>query len=140
MEDLVQDLTRGNVTEVKVVLATVVTALAVYQLVLIAVNYGKLRLPFLEPRPAGQAHRASGDAIALIVVVVALMCLSYFEYDEAGLHAAAGVALIGVLALKIAVLRRWHSLGRYLPVLGLLVFTLLAVTWLSSAGDFLADR
>jgi hypothetical protein len=38
------------------------------------------------------------------------------------------------------VLRRWHRLGRYLPVLGITVFALLAVTWLSSAGDFLADR
>jgi hypothetical protein len=36
MEDLVSDVARGNVTEVKVVLASVVMALARYQLVLIA--------------------------------------------------------------------------------------------------------
>ena len=39
MEGLIDDLTRGNVTEVKVVLATVVAALAVYQLVLAAVSH-----------------------------------------------------------------------------------------------------
>ena len=140
MEDLVESLTRGNVTEVKVVLATVVMALAVYQLFLIAVGYGKLRLGVLEPRPASGAHRAGGDAIVVLVAVVATMCLSYFGFEEAGLHAAAGIALVAVLALKVAVLRRWHALGRYLPVLGMTVFALLAVTWLSSAGDFLADR
>ena len=39
----------------------VALALAVYQLALIAVAYGKLRLPFLDPPPAGRSHRAVGD-------------------------------------------------------------------------------
>ena len=68
------------------------------------------------------------------------MCLSYFGFEEAGVHAVAGIALLAVLALKIAVLRRWHGLGRYLPVLGIMVFVLLGVTWLTSAGDFLEAR
>ena len=38
MEQLVEDLTRGNVSQVKFVLTSVVAALAVYQLVLIAVG------------------------------------------------------------------------------------------------------
>jgi hypothetical protein len=57
LEDLIDSLTRGNTAEVKVVLASVVAALAVYQLVLIAVGYGKLRPPFLGPRPASTAQR-----------------------------------------------------------------------------------
>ena len=47
MEELVERLARGNVTEVKVLLTSVAAALAVYQLVLIAVGYGKLRPRFL---------------------------------------------------------------------------------------------
>lgn len=141
MEELVEKLARGNVTEVKVVLASVVLALASYQLVLIAVGYGKLRPPFLDARPASSAHRASGDAIVVMVVAVALMCVSYFGVeDDAVLHSVAGTALLVVLALKIAVLRRWHRLSGLLPVLGMSVFLLLALTWLTSAGDFLADR
>ena len=141
MEDLVERLSRGNVTEVKVVLASVVMALACYQLLLIAIGYGKLRPSFLAARPASRAHRAAGDAIAVIVAVVAVMCLSYFGYeDDSVVHVVAGSALLVVLAIKIAVLRRWHRLGRYLPVLGISVFVLLAVTWASSAGSFLADR
>ena len=62
MEDWVDALSRGNVAQVKTVLATIVIALALYQLALMAVGYGKLRLPFLKPRAVSFSHRAVGDA------------------------------------------------------------------------------
>jgi hypothetical protein len=141
VEDLFEELTRGNVAEVKVVLASIVAALAVYQVVLMAVGYGKLRPPFLSARPASSAHRAIGDAIVLVTVLVALMCLSYFGLmeDDSVLHAVSGALLLVVIAFKIAVIRWWHGLGRYLPVLGLTVLVLFAFTWATSAGDFLVN-
>ena len=141
MGDIVETVTRGNVTEVKVILASVVLALAVYQLILIAVCYGRVRPPFLSSGPAGFAHRAIGDVIAVLLVVVAIMCLSYFELeDDTAAHVVAASALLVVLALKILVIRRWHALSRLLPLLGTCVFLLLVVTWATSAGDLLADR
>ena len=138
MENLIDTLTRGNPTEVKVLLASVALGLAVYQLVLIAVGYGKLRPPFLAAAPASRTHRAVGDTIALLLVITALMCVGYFGFgDDASLHMVAAIALLAVLALKIAVIRRWHALGRFLPALGISVWLLLALTWLTSAGDFL---
>ena len=120
-------------------LASVALALAVYQLALIAVGYGKLRPPFLEARPAARTHRAVGDTIAVLLLVTAFMCVGYFGFeDDATLHVLAGVTLLAVLALKIAVVRWWHSLGRLLPGLGVSVWLLLALTWFTSAGDFLA--
>lgn len=140
MGDLAEHIARGNVTEVKVMLASVALALAVYQLVLISVAYRKLRPGFVAARPAAAAHRASGDAIAVIMVVVALMCLSYFGVeDDAALHAIAATALLAVLALKVIVIRWWHAASRLLPLLGTTVFVLLAVTWATSAGLFFAD-
>lgn len=141
MEDAIESLTRGNVAEVKVVLASVVLALAVYQLVLISVGYGKIRLRFLGARPASAAHRASGDAIVVLSVVVAVMCLSVygFEEDDEALHMFAGTGLLAALALKVAVVRRWHALGRFLPAIGITVFLLFALTWTTSAGDLLPD-
>jgi hypothetical protein len=137
---LIEELTRGNPTEVKVVLASVALALACYQLVLIAVGYGKLRPRFLQAGPAAKAHRASGDAIAVLLVVVAAMCIGLFGFeDDATLHIVAGSGVLAVLALKIAVLRRFGSLGRYLPVIGTSLFLLLVLTWATSAGGFLAD-
>lgn len=141
MEDLVESLTRGNPTEVKVVLASVVLGLAVYQLVLISIGYGRVRPPFLTARVASRAHRAVGGTIAALIVVVAVMCLAVYGWDDDGAaHAVLGAVLLGVLALKIGVVRLGGRLGRLLPLLGMTVFTLLTLTWLASAGDFLADR
>jgi hypothetical protein len=138
MGDVIEQLMRGNVAEVKVVLSSVAFALAAYQLVLAAVGYGRLRPSFLGPQPAFMTHRASGDAIAVLVVVVAVSCLSYFELeDDAAFHAVTGAALIAVLALKVVVIRRWHAASRFLPVLGVTVFILLGLTWATSAGTFL---
>ncbi|MDQ5832437.1 MAG: DUF6529 family protein [Actinomycetota bacterium] len=122
----------------KVLLASVALGLAVYQLALIAVGYGKLRPPFLAAAPASRTHRAVGDTIAVLLVITALMCVGYFGFeDDASLHMVAAIALLTVLTLKVAVIRRWHALGRFLPALGISVWLLLALTWLTSAGDFL---
>ena len=51
------------------------------------------------------------------------------------LHGAAGAALVGVLAAKVAVVRRGLGPGHRLPVFGLTVFTLLALTWATSAPE-----
>jgi Family of unknown function (DUF6529) len=61
---------RGNPTEVKVVLASVATALAIYQVVLAAIFYRRLRPAFLAAGPAAFTHRSSGDTIAVKVVVI----------------------------------------------------------------------
>ncbi|MDX8153666.1 DUF6529 family protein [Patulibacter brassicae] len=138
MEDLLQRLTNGNLTEVKVALASVVAALAVYQLVLAAVVYGRLRPAFLGSGPAALTHRASGDAIVVLVVLVGIACLSYGELeDDASIHAVAGWALAAVLVLKIVVVRWWHAAGRLLPYLGTTLFALLALTWATTARPFL---
>lgn len=141
MEDLIDALARGNVTEVKVVLASIALALALYQLGVIAIAYGRVRTSRLAPAPAGRAHRAVGDVIAALLVVTAVVCVGYYGVEgEGAVHVLAGCALLIVLALKIAVVRRATRLGGLLPALGMSVFVLLAITWLSSAGGVLADR
>jgi Family of unknown function (DUF6529) len=141
VEDLFESLTRGNVGEVKILLASIVAALAVYQLVLIAVGYGKVRLPFLGASPAALAHRSIGDAIVVLALLVGLMCVSVYGFDEGGVHTVAGAAVLVALAVKVTAVR-WGrgGLGRLLPVFGLTVFVLLMLTWATSAGDFLAER
>ena len=61
-------------------LASVVLALAVYQLILAAIGYRKL--PIIEAKPAFFTHRASGDAIAVLLVLVALTCLAVFGLED----------------------------------------------------------
>ena len=93
MEDFVVDITRGNPGSVKTVLASIVLALAVYQLLLAAIGYRKL--PIIEAKPAFFTHRASGDAIAVLIVIVALMCIAVFGFeDDYVLHIAAGIGAL----------------------------------------------
>jgi hypothetical protein len=149
LDDLVDALTFGNVPQVKSVLTTVVFALAVYQVGMMAVGYGKVRVPFLKPKAASLAHRSVGDAILPITVLVGWMCLAYFgiedgiehaaygESTRAFLHVVFGSLLLAVLVLKVVVIRWWSALDRFLPHLGLTVFGLFALTWVTSAGDYL---
>jgi hypothetical protein len=140
MEDLIEDLTRGNVAEVKLVLAAVAASLGVYQLALMAVGYGKLRLPVLSARAASASHRAIGDTILVLAVLVATACIAFFGFeDDYTLHVVAGIGVLVVLALKVAVLRWFHGLGRLLPVLGLSVFALLALTFATSVSMYFGE-
>jgi hypothetical protein len=137
VEDLIEDLTRGNVTEVKVVLASVVLALAAYQLVLAAIAYRRLRPRFLESHTASWVHRASGDTILVLTVLVATACISFYGFEEGGAHAVAGCVLLGLIALKVVAVRAGGRLSRLLPLLGVSLFAAFALTWVTSAGDFL---
>jgi Family of unknown function (DUF6529) len=138
VEDFVENITRGNPGSVKTVLASVVLALAVYQLILAAIGYRKL--PIIDARPAFFTHRASGDAIAVLIVIVALMCVAVFGFeDDYVLHTVAGAGAVTVLAVKVAVVRSGVG-GRFLPYLGVTLFALLAVTWFTVAPDFLAGE
>jgi Family of unknown function (DUF6529) len=137
VEDLIEELTRGNVTEVKVVLASVVLGLAVYQVLLAAVTYGWLRLPFLERGSAGWVHRASGDTILVLTLVIATMCIGYSGFEDGGAHAVVATILLGLFVAKVLVVRLGGSLSRMLPLLGVSLLILFGITWLTSAGDFL---
>ena len=138
MEDFVVDITRGNPGSVKAVLASVVLALAAYQLILAAIGYRKLRV--IDAKPAFFTHRASGDVIAVLVVIVALMCISVFGFeDDYMLHITAACLALIVLAIKVAVVRSGVG-GRFLPVLGVTLFTLLAITWFTVVPGFLAGE
>jgi len=149
MEDLVQTISRGNVAQVKTVLTVIVTALAVYQVSMMAVGFGWVKVPFLKPRAAAFAHRSVGDVVVPITLLVGWMCYAYFGFGDgpehafdgeetrAAIHAWAGAALIAVIVLKVIVVRWWRSLDRFLPHFGLTVFALFVVTFVTSAGDYL---
>ena len=136
MDRLFIELTDNHVPEVKVVLTAVVVMLAVYQIALIVVGYGKIKLPFLSSRAAFFSHRTMGDAIVPVALSVALACVAYFEeaFGEATLHGVLGILLFAVLAFKIAVIHRWRSLDRFLPLLGSSVFVLFVLTLFTALG------
>src|SRR5688500_7655814 len=112
-------------------------------------GYGKVKLPCLHARPASRAHRPIGHSVGSITLLIRLMCRACFGV-EAGVehaypeeqgrvvwHLIVSFGLFGVLALKIVVLRWWHSMGKYLPVLGLSVFALFIASWVTSSAAYL---
>ena len=139
MQPLIETLALGHVSEVKLVLATALAAAALYQASLMAVGYGVVRLPFLRPAPASKTHRALGDAVVAVTLVVAAMCVGYFgfEAEESDAHVPVALALIGVLAFKIAVVRWIPRLGFLLPLLGVTVMGLFVATWATTATRYL---
>ena len=136
MDQFLIELTSNRVPEVKVVLTAVVVALAAYQIALIAVGYGKVKLPFLSSQAASFTHRTMGGTIVPVTLFVAVACLFYFEepFGEASLHGILGVLLFLVIAFKIAVLRWWKSLDRFLPLMGSSVFVLFVLTAVTAFG------
>ena len=138
MEDFVESITRGNPGSVKTVLASVVLALATYQLILAAIGYRKL--PVIDAQPAFFTHRASGHVIAILFVLVALACLAAFGFEEDYvLHGVAGIGAVAVLALKVRLIRTGRA-NALLPYLGVTLFTLIALTWFTVTPEFLAGE
>jgi hypothetical protein len=149
VEDAVEVITGGHVTAVKIVVTSVILALAAYQVMLMLVGYGLVRTPFLSAASASVAHRAVGDTIVVLVLLVGVACLAYYGVEDSvedgapgpdarvTLHVVAGFMLAGVLALKLLVLHWWRRAQRLLPWLGVSLLALLFVVWLSSAGAFL---
>jgi hypothetical protein len=138
VEDFVENIARGNSGSVKSVLASVVLALAAYQLILAAIGYRKL--PIIDAQPAFFTHRASGHVIAILFVLVALACLAVFGFeDDHVVHGVAGIGAVAVLALKVSLIRSGRA-GWALPYLGVTLFTLIAVTWLTVTPEFLSGE
>lgn len=138
MSEIFEWITRGNVAEVKIVLASIVAALAIYQVGLMAIGYRKLTVPFLSTGSASRTHRAIGDSILVLTFIVALMCISYFEIDHENIiHSVLGTLLLLVLAVKVAAVRGWIRADRALPLLGVTVCLLFIATWLSSAAAYM---
>ena len=107
-------------------------------MILAAIGYRKL--PIINAAPAFFTHRASGDVIAVLLVLVAVMCLGVYGIeDDYVLHVVSGAAAVFVLAIKVVVVRRGVG-GRFLPVLGVTLFTLLAISWFTVTPDFLAGE
>jgi hypothetical protein len=82
MEDFADAITQSNIPQVNTVLTSVITALAVYQVAMMAVGWGKVKLPFLKPRAASFAHRSVGDVIVPIALLVGWICYAYYGFDD----------------------------------------------------------
>jgi hypothetical protein len=124
----------------KVWLATVAAALAVFQLASAAKFYGKLGKGH-GPRWLGRVHRATGTTAFLLTIPVAYHCLWALGFQATTdlrtlAHGVLGCLFFGGLAAKVLLVRSRGLPGWALPVAGGTVFTALIGVWLTSSFWF----
>lgn len=121
-------------------LTTAAMALGIVQVVTAAGIWGRLGL---RGRAwVGPLHRWAGRAALVLLVPVAAHCLYALGFSSASprvlAHSLLGCLFFGAFATKMTALRTKGLPAWAVPVLGGLVFALLAGLWLSSALWFFA--
>ena len=140
----------GTVLEMKVAVSLVIGVLVLLQLLSALWLYG--RLGGTPPSWLGAAHRGSGTVALLLVVFVGYSCLWALGFEvgtlhtgeevpmHAVVHGVLGCAVFGAAVVKVVAVRSHRAPGWFLPVAGGLLFTLLVVVVLTSAGWYVGAR
>ncbi|MGH9276894.1 MAG: DUF6529 family protein [Acidimicrobiales bacterium] len=137
-------LTGGRLLAWKVVLTTVVFALAGLQVVVAARFWGVTGFPPVSTATAARVHRVNGLIAVTLALVVGFSCL----VGPAGptsptrvlLHSVFGSLLFAILAVKFALLKLWKSGQRFLPVVGVSLFLTFGAIWATSVADYITAR
>lgn len=136
-----------DVRDMKVVVSVAIGVLAVGQVVSALWMYGKLGIG--APSWLGTAHRLSGTLALLLAVFVGYHCIWAFGFQTGTtahgyevplrgvVHEVLACAVFGAVVVKIVAVRSKRAPGWFLPVAGGLLFSLLIVVVLTSAGWYL---
>jgi hypothetical protein len=139
-----------TVIAMKVVVATEIGVLVLFQVVSALWIYGKF--PRKAPRWLGMAHRISGTTALVLSVFVAYHCLwalglevgtlpdGYVVSTRTVVHGVLGCAVIGAIVVKLTAVRSRRAPGWFLPVAGGLLFSLLVLAVLTSSGWYIAEQ
>jgi cytochrome c553 len=95
-----------------------------------------------DPKVLKRRHRISGYVFIVLLVVLSYLCLSYVVAVGSNMpvralfHGILAVGLIGVLVVKMLIVRFYRGLVRMVPALGVVAFILAFVVFFTSAGYF----
>jgi len=87
-------------------------------------------------------HKIAGGIFALMFLAISYFCLRYVKMLDDGMsvravfHAVLALALFVVLALKLSIAQFYRQFLRYVPGMGMTVFSLALVVFFTSAGYF----
>lgn len=131
-----------NLARAKTWLALLAGVLALVQLVSALIMWGKIK--GVNPPWIGGLHRWSGRIAFWTAVVVGVFCLygiGFQTFDtRVWLHSLLGCLFFGVFVVKMLVLTKSGLKGWVLPVVGGIVFTVLVVVVVTSAGWYVTTQ
>ena len=121
----------------KSLLATVVLALAVLQVLLALWMYRKLPLAAAPPRPVPVAHRVTGFTLFALTVPVAVHCLIAYGVQltslRVAIHSIAGCLFYGAFTAKVLLVRSRRLPGWALPAAGGTLAIIAGILWYTAA-------
>lgn len=124
-------------TTLKARLGSALLCLALIQLGLAVLMYGRLPGVRPAPRPVRLTHRALGFAAFLFSLPIAYHCLATYGVETSGprvvIHSVAGCAFYGAFVAKVLVVRSRRLPGFVLPVTGALLVVGIALLWYTAA-------
>jgi mono/diheme cytochrome c family protein len=93
-----------------------------------------------------RTHKITGGVFALLFLVISYFCLHYVKMLGDGMstravfHGVLALVLFVVLALKLSIVQFYKQFLRYVPGLGMTVFSLALVVFFTSGGYFFLVR
>jgi Family of unknown function (DUF6529) len=121
----------------KSLLATIVLALAVVQVLLALWMYRKLPLAGRPPRPVPVTHRVTGLALFALTVPIAVHCLIAYGVQLTSLrvavHSIAGCFFYGAFTAKVLLVQSRRLPGWALLAVGGMLAVIVGVLWYTSA-------
>jgi uncharacterized protein DUF6529 len=144
MIKFLNDITGGQLLLWKVVITTIVFALAGLQVAMAARFWGRPFLVSLSPGTAVRVHRTSGRLALTLGVLVALTCIvgpaGPLSPTRVALHSIFGVLVFTVLAAKFLVLKVLRQGGSVLPLIGSVLFLTFGAIWATTVADYVAAK
>jgi len=144
MINFLNDATGGHLLLWKVVLTSIVFALAGLQVVMAARFWGRPILVALNPGTAVRVHRVSGRLALSLGVLVALTCIvgpaGPLSPTRVALHSIFGILVFTVLAVKFLLIKVLRQGDSVLPLIGSLLFLAFGAIWATSVADYVAAK
>ena len=144
MINFLNDVTGGHLLLWKVVLTSIVFALAGLQVAMAARFWGRPFLVALSPGTAVRVHRTSGRLALTLGVLVALTCIvgpaGPLSPTRVALHSIFGIVVFTVLTLKFLLIKVLRQGDNALPLIGSLLFLAFGAIWATSVADYVAAK
>jgi hypothetical protein len=144
MIKILNDATGGHLLLWKVVLTSIVLALAGLQVAAAARFWGRPSLLAVSPGTAVRIHRTSGRLALTLGVIVALTCIvgpaGPLSPTRVALHSIFGILVFVILTAKFLVLKVLRTGGDALPFIGSALFLAFGAIWATSVADYVASK